>query len=62
MPVIEAAEIYPKEFPKYEVNDRPMPNWEYALMYWQVYGGVLMEKLDAMTPWHVLQTSELKKV
>ena len=44
-------------YPKYEVNHKAMQGWEDALMYWTVYGGLLMEKLDAMTPWHVLRNN-----
>jgi hypothetical protein len=54
-------ETYDKGYPKYEVNDRPMRDWEDAQMYWQVYGGTLMEKIDWMTPWHVLQSKPLTK-
>jgi hypothetical protein len=45
-------------YPKYEVNNRIMRNWEDALQYFTVYGGVIMEKLDHMTPWHVLKSTE----
>jgi hypothetical protein len=51
----------PTGYPRYEVNHRPIRNRKDAQMYWQVYGGVLMEKIDAMTPWHVLQTKALTK-
>jgi hypothetical protein len=52
------AEKHPLEqgYPKYEVNRRPMRDWEDAKIYLQVHGGTLMEKIDAMTPWHVLQS------
>jgi hypothetical protein len=45
-------------YPKYEVNHKVMRDWNDALFYWMVYGGVLMEKLDVMTPWHVLRSTE----
>lgn len=41
-------------YPKYEVNRRVFPTYEDALVYWEVHGGILMQKLDSMTPWHVL--------
>jgi hypothetical protein len=46
-------------YPQYEVN-RKVFGTDYATanLYWQANGGILMEKLDAMTPWHVLQTKE----
>ena len=44
---------------KYTVNNRVCTSYEDANLYWQVYGGVLMEKIDHMTPWHVLQTKPL---
>jgi acyl-CoA hydrolase len=45
-----------QEKPRYTVNGRIMRDYEDANLYWQVYGGTLMEKLDRMTPAHVLQT------
>ena len=46
-------------YPQYEVN-RKVFGTDYATanLYWQANGGILMEKLDAMTSWHVLQTKE----
>ena len=41
-------------YPKYEVDRRRMRDLEDAQMYLEVHGGTLMEKIDAMTPWHVL--------
>ena len=55
--VTPQGQLAQEEYPKYEVNNRIMRNWEDALLYWSIYGGVLMEKLDHMTPWHVLLDS-----
>jgi hypothetical protein len=47
-------------FPRYNVNGKDFgTSYELANMYWQVNGGTLMEKLDQMTPSHVLQQKEL---
>jgi acyl-CoA hydrolase len=43
-------------YPQYTVDGKVMRDYEDANLYWTVYGGVLMQKLDQMTPWHVLQT------
>ena len=47
------------KYPKYEVNGKVMRDWTDAFRYWSVYGGVMMQKLDSMTPWHVLHSSEV---
>ena len=47
------------KYPSYTVNGRIMRGYEDANQYWQVHGGVMMEKLDAMTPAHVLQQKPL---
>jgi hypothetical protein len=56
--LVAESEENDMKYPKYEVNGRSMRDWEDAQMYWRVYGGVLMEKIDAMTPWHVLCSSK----
>ena len=44
-------------YPQYEVNRKVFgTDYTTASMYWQLHGGILMEKLDHLTPWHVLQT------
>jgi len=45
---------------RYTVNGK-MFGCDYATanVYWQIHGGILMEKLDSMTPWHVLRESPL---
>ncbi len=49
-------------YPQYTVNGRTFgKDYETANMYWQLRGGVLMEKLDSMTPAHVLQTKPIEQ-
>jgi acyl-CoA hydrolase len=43
---------------RYTVNHRIMRDYEDANLYWQVHGGVLMEKIDGL-PAHVLQSKPL---
>ena len=44
-------------YPQYEVNRKVFgTDYTTASMYWQLHGGILMEKLDHLTPWYVLQT------
>lgn len=45
----------PQGYPKYTVNGRIMKDYKDANDYWTVHGGTMMEKLDNMTPAHVLQ-------
>src|SRR5271154_398921 len=45
----------PAGYPKYTVNGRIMKDYNDASDYWTVHGGTMMEKLDQMTPAHVLQ-------
>jgi hypothetical protein len=45
-------------YPKYEVNGKVMRDYDDARLYFAIYGGVMMEKLDCMTPWHVLQSTK----
>ena len=47
------------QYPQYTVN-RHVFGTDYATanLYWHVYGGILMEKLDHMTPWHVLKSTD----
>lgn len=44
---------------RYTVNGK-MFGSDYAManVYFMVHGGVMMEKLDSMTPWHVLKSTE----
>jgi hypothetical protein len=49
----------PQGYPKYTVNGRIMKDYNDASDYWTVHGGVMMEKLDNMTPAHVLQEKPL---
>jgi len=47
------------QYPQYTVNGKKFgTDYETANMYYKVNGGVLMEKLDPMTPWHVLQSTK----
>jgi hypothetical protein len=46
------------QYPKYEVNGKVMRDYNDARLYFSIYGGVMMEKLDQMTPWHVLQSTK----
>jgi len=48
------------KYPQYTVNGRKFATYEEANFYWQAKGGTLMEKLDALTPAHVLQQTALK--
>jgi len=41
-------------YPKYDVNKRQFDSFAEANQYHMVHGGLLMEKLDAFTPWHTL--------
>lgn len=51
------AKSQPVTYPKYTVNGKTFgTDYDQANMYWQANGGTLMEKLDSMTPWHVLQS------
>ena len=48
------------QYPQYEVNHKVFgQDYATANIYWQLNGGILMEKLDSMTPWHVLQSKEI---
>ena len=45
-------------YPQYTVNGFKFgSDYKTANQYWLIHGGVLMEKLDTMTPWHVLQST-----
>ena len=47
------------KYPQYTVNGKKFgTDYETANMYWKIHGGVLMEKIDHMTPSHVLQKKE----
>lgn len=48
-----------KKYPQYTVNGRVMLDYQDANLYWQVYGGTMMQKIDCMTPWHVLQSKPM---
>jgi hypothetical protein len=43
-------------YPRYTLNGR-YSTWDEVVMFWRAYGRhscVVMEKLDRLTPWHVL--------
>lgn len=49
------------QYPQYTVNGKTFgSDYETANMYWQNHGGTLMEKLDHMTPAHVLQSKPVE--
>ena len=52
------AQPKPAQYPQYTVNGHVFgTEYQSANLYWSVYGGVMMEKLDCMTPWHVLKST-----
>ena len=49
-------------YPQYTVNHKIFgSDYATANLYWSDRGGVLMEKIDYMTPAHVLQTKPLRE-
>lgn len=49
------------KYPQYTVNGKMFgSDYKTANMYWQLNGGDLIEKLDHMTPAHVLQSKPLE--
>ena len=46
------------KYPQYIVNGLLFgSDYQLANLYWHVQGGILMEKLDGYTPWHVLKST-----
>lgn len=53
------GKAYDVAYPQYTVNGKTFgSDFEQANMYFNSVGGVLMEKLDSMTPAHVLKSTK----